>query len=343
MHTEIIRTEKAWDALAAEWNILLKDSITDVPFLRYEYLRAWWQLRGGGEWPQAELFIVIGRDVDGRLIGIAPLFKTVKKHMQPCLMLLGSIEISDYLDLIVPWQYLEPFLEAILVHLVGPDAPEWHSMEWHNVMQTSPTLAVLESLASKYGLKYFQEVYQPAPYVMLPNNIDDHLSALDKKYRNEFRRKMRNASSYFLPLNWYVVSQKEKLDEELINFTNLMSLDRHKERFLTKEMTAQMRIIAHALFNQGMLQLAFLKAGNDFAAGYFNIDYRNRIWVYNSGMDPKFSQLSPGIVLAGYLLMDAIDKGKEMFDFMRGDEEYKYQLGGKDHFVMHAVLEKNTI
>ena len=36
------------------WNDLLSGSITDVPFLRYEYLSAWWNTRGGGEWPSAE-------------------------------------------------------------------------------------------------------------------------------------------------------------------------------------------------------------------------------------------------------------------------------------------------
>ena len=41
-----------------EWNALLSESITDVPFLRYEYLSAWWSTRGGGEWPGAELALV---------------------------------------------------------------------------------------------------------------------------------------------------------------------------------------------------------------------------------------------------------------------------------------------
>jgi len=37
--------------LADEWNTLLSESITHIPFLRYEYLSAWWETRGGGEWP----------------------------------------------------------------------------------------------------------------------------------------------------------------------------------------------------------------------------------------------------------------------------------------------------
>ena len=57
--------------LAGEWNNLLTRSVTDVPFLHFEYLRDWWLTLGGGEWNQAELRVVTARE-DGHLIGIAP-------------------------------------------------------------------------------------------------------------------------------------------------------------------------------------------------------------------------------------------------------------------------------
>lgn len=341
MHTDVIRTEEAWETLESEWNQLLNNSIVNVPFLRYEYLRAWWQYRGGGEWPQAELYIITSRGDNGEIIGIAPLFLTENKDGQNALMLLGSIEISDYLDLIVRIEHLDSFVADIVAHLMTDETPDWQVLDWYNLMQASPTLKVLEQAAEEQGAEYHQEVYLPAPYVMLPRTLDDYLSRLDKKYRHEFRRKMRNAAGFFLPVSWHVIDEEEKLDQAMQDFTNLMRLEGHKARFLTEGMAPQMNAIAHALFKSGMLQLAFLKVGNDYAAAYFNIDYNNRIWVYNSGLDRKFEKLSPGIVLAGYLVIDAIEKGREIFDFMRGDEDYKYQFGGQDRFVMRAVVSRN--
>ena len=81
------------------WNDLLKDSVIDSPFMRHEYQRAWWQHRGGGEWQNAQLVLVSARE-KGELVGIAPLF-IAEYDGQRALMLNGSIEISDYLDLIV--------------------------------------------------------------------------------------------------------------------------------------------------------------------------------------------------------------------------------------------------
>ena len=64
-------------------------------------------------------------------------------------------------------------------------------------------------------------------------------------------------------------------------------------------MRAQMRATAHAAFREGYLQLAFMEVFGQKAGGYLNFDYGNKIWVYNSGLDRQFMELSPGWVLLG--------------------------------------------
>jgi CelD/BcsL family acetyltransferase involved in cellulose biosynthesis len=66
----------------------------------------------------------------------------------------------------------------------------------------------------------------------------------------------------------------------------------------------------------------------------------NHIWVYNSGLDFQFSELSLGWVLLGHLLEWAIENGRQCFDFMRGDEQYKYRFGAIDRQVMRAQVRK---
>jgi CelD/BcsL family acetyltransferase involved in cellulose biosynthesis len=38
------------------------------------------------------------------------------------------------------------------------------------------------------------------------------------------------------------------------------------------------------------------------------------------------------------LIKDAIENGRTAVDFMRGDESYKYDLGGKDRVVYRVQL-----
>src|SRR5690349_9502990 len=105
------------------WNALVEQSITDTPFSRYEYLSEWWQTLGGGEWKDAELVLVSAVEND-QLVGIAPLFITDYEG-QRALMLVGSIEISDYLDWIVRDQDLPGFLSGLLVFLLSSFAASW--------------------------------------------------------------------------------------------------------------------------------------------------------------------------------------------------------------------------
>ena len=106
-----------FDIPAEAWNSLLAGGVTHAPFLRHEYLDSWWQTRGGGEWPQDARLCLVSAEQDGQLVGIAPLF-----FARETLWLLGSIEISDYLDLIVRPGDLGLFLSGLFDWLNSPQS-----------------------------------------------------------------------------------------------------------------------------------------------------------------------------------------------------------------------------
>ncbi len=351
MEFTLYRTFKDLEPLAAEWNELLKECFTHVPFLRHEYLHAWWETRGGGEWPDSDL-VVIAAHVDGRLAGVAPLFSTKNRDGAHALLLLGSIEISDYLDLIVSPKDLPVFLPGLLDFLgtTGPaglstPAPEagsqpWQVLDWQNLPETSPTLQVLKFEAEKIGWSFTQERTYHTPSIPLPGDFETYLSNIDKKQRHEIRRKMRRAVESGSDVRWYIVKDEATLEAEVDAFLVMMAEEPDKEKFLTEAMRQQMHLSSRAAFENGWLQLAFLEVDGQKAAGYLNFDYLNRIWVYNSGIERRYLELSPGWVLLGHLLQWANENKRAEFDFMRGDEEYKYRFGGVDQFVVRAQVTR---
>ncbi|MBG7609903.1 MAG: GNAT family N-acetyltransferase [Anaerolineae bacterium] len=338
MQLKIITTLDQFNSLASEWNQLLTTSATNVPFMRHEYLSAWWHTLGGGEWPQGELYIVIAQTNDGHLLAAAPLFLTNQKSGERTLMFLGSYEISDYLDFISPADQLAPFLSSLFAHLCGPDSPAWDVIDLYNILDQSNSLNELKIIAGAHNLSIDQEVMQPAPHIALASNWEDYLSGLQGKQRREIRRKMKRAATHFEPVNWYIVEQESTLDEEINAFFKLMAYAPEKDAFLTKVMISQMRSAVHTAFQAGWLQLAFIEIGGEKAAAYLNFDYDNKIWVYNSGINWSYRELSPGWVLLGHLIQWAIDNGRSTFDMMRGDEVYKYRFGGVDRFVMRVQI-----
>jgi CelD/BcsL family acetyltransferase involved in cellulose biosynthesis len=311
-----------------------------VPFLRHEYLSTWWRTLGGGEWQQGDLHTITVRHDDGQMIGIAPLFFSKNRQGEPALLLLGSIEISDYLDWIIHTPDIPVFLDEVLNHLDSDQAPAWQVLDLYNIPENSPTLPALERAAGIRGWEYELERLQPCPYIPLPGDWETYLAGIDKKQRHEIRRKMRRADNYEEPVRWYIVDDEETLDREIEYFLGLMAQDPEKDRFLTSVMRTQMRASVHAAFKAGWLQLAFMEVGGKKAAGYLNFDYDGHIWVYNSGINFDFGQLSPGWVLLGHLLKWANENQRAAFDFMRGDEPYKYKFGGIDRFVMRAAIRR---
>jgi CelD/BcsL family acetyltransferase involved in cellulose biosynthesis len=327
------------EALAPDWNNLVEAGVTNAPFLRYEYLSTWWSTRGGGEWQDATLAVVTATEA-GLLVGIAPLFLTTNRDGETALMLLGSIEISDYLDLIaVPAQHAL-FLSALLGWLKSNYPGVWQSLDWYNLPESSPTLAALNAGAAEYGWRYSAEIYQPSPFIPLPGDFETYLSGIDKKQRHEIRRKMRRAEESGRGVRWYIVDDEQKLDAEMDGFLALMAQDSEKAAFLTEVMRSQMKASVHAAFRAGYLQLAFLVVEEEKACAYLNFDYDNKIWVYNSGLDRRFMDLSVGWVLLGYLLEWANQHKRAEFDFLRGDEDYKYKFGGQQRHVMRVKVNR---
>ena len=339
MQFTTIRSLPELTQLKTEWNDLLAISASHVPFLRHEYLTAWWQGLGGGEWSTGELCVITARADDGQLIGIAPLFQTSNRDGEPALMLLGSIEISDYLDVIARPHDLPAFLEALLEHLMGERAGVSRLLDWYNILEVSPTIPALQAAAEKLGWSYTQESLQHCPFIPLPGDWEKYICGIDKKQRHEIRRKMRRAGEYEQPVRWYF-ADGTGLEQEMNAFMDLMACDPDKARFLTPAMREQMHAIARSAHANGWLQLAFVEVNGEKAAGYLNFDYMNHIWVYNSGLDFRFSGLSLGWVLLGHLLQWANENQRESFDFMRGDEQYKYRFGAIDRRVVRLSVRR---
>jgi CelD/BcsL family acetyltransferase involved in cellulose biosynthesis len=323
--------------LAVDWNAILAESAVNVPFLRFEYLSAWWSTRGGGEWPESELRVITAHQ-DGRLVGIAPLFANRKRDENPDLLLLGSIEISDYLDIIARPSDLPVFLTGLLDFLAQPGMPDWQMLDLHNLPEGSPALPILGAEAEKRSWNFSQERTYHAPSIPLPGDFETYLAGIDKKQRHEIRRKMRRAEESGRAVRWYIVEDGASLEMEVEAFLQLMAQDPDKAAFLTPSMREHMHLACRAAFEHGWLQLAFLEADGQKAAGYLNFDYMNRIWVYNSGLDRRFMDLSAGWVLLGDLLQWANENKRSEFDFMRGNEDYKYRFGGVDKYLVRAKV-----
>ena len=337
---ETINNVDDWAALAADWKQLVKRNHQNTPFLTYEFQRAWWQHLGGGEWQDAHLHILVGRDEEGRLLGIAPLFHARTAQGEWALHFIGSHEIADFLDFIAQPADLEAFIQAVFTHLRDAETLLWQRLDLYNLVDGSASQPILEKVAQELGWSYEAETLQPSPYIVVPETLDAYIEKLDSKQGHELRRKLRRAARNPEPLALEIISDRALLPVALQDFFALMAQEANKASFLTSAMRAQMETIALTAFDGGWLQLAFLKCSSRRIAGYLNFDYDNCIWAYNAGFNSDDSELSPGWLIMAEMMRWSADHDRRIFDLMRGGEEYKYRFGAVDRFVQRAVITR---
>ncbi len=142
-------------------------------------------------------------------------------------------------------------------------------------------------------------------------------------------------------VSFYVVDQNADIEPELESFFHLMVQEPNKAMFLRDVMRDQMSRSLRAAYSYGYLWLAFLEVDGVKAAANLCFDYENKLWGYNSGVSRDFMEFSPGWVLLGHVIQWCCENGRTEFDFMRGDEEYKYRFGGVNKYVMRARAIKH--
>lgn len=323
----------AFSTLKSEWNDLLKRSITDTPFSSWQWHTNWWNAYCPGD-----LWILTIRDENDTLMGIGSFF-IVSHDGTRTLHFVGCEDVTDYLDLLVDKDnqnaVYAAFADALIEHNDKYDA-----IDLCNIPAQSPTSTMFVELLGDKGYETEMRVQEVCPVITLPDQLPKYIKSLDKKQSKELVRKIRIAQGQGDSVDWYIVDDSHNLDEEIDKFLALMAASHpDKEAFLQDDAHVKFfKSVVPAAYEAGWLQLNFLTVVDDPVAAYLNFDYNNQILVYNSGLDPvKAPQLSPGIVLLAYNIQHAIENGRDEFNFLRGDEDYKYKMGGKNTEIFNVT------
>jgi CelD/BcsL family acetyltransferase involved in cellulose biosynthesis len=103
-----------------------------------------------------------------------------------------------------------------------------------------------------------------------------------------------------------------------------------KANFMTEKMRSFFNRLANVMVKAGLLKLGVLELDGRPLAEIMCFDYRDGIYLYNSGYDPGYVSLSAGLLSKVLAIKDSIEIGRKKFDFLKGAEIYKSHLGGRE-------------
>lgn len=322
----------AFDDLAEAWNDLMGRAVSAPIFMTVEYQKIWWQHFGNDN-----LRLITVRADDGTLMGIAPLFVD-----GDTLHFVGCVDVSDYLDFLIDRDHITETYAAIVDYLATNLADEWRTAYFCSLACHSITPRILAELIPTRGWTTATAVEEVCPVIILSGSWDEYLAGIAKKQRHEIRRKLRRAEAT-ADVRWRVLQLPEDVtDAEIDTFISLHRKSAaEKDQFWDDKKLTFFRAIIKKFAEMGWLKFYFLDINQVSAAALLCFDYRNEILVYNSGYDVEnFGHLSPGIVIISYSIRHAIELNRSRYDFLRGDEAYKFRFGAVAEDVFGVSITK---
>lgn len=309
--------EDAFPSIAPEWESLLDRSYDNRIFLTPTWHRLWWDHFGSGE-----AHLVTCRDEQAALTGILPLMIRDDAG-ERVLTLTGSPDVMDYIDGAAVKDSANEILRSLW--RLALDELRWDRLELRHVPSASPLIPALHDVTGDDGFSVQDD--EVCPVAILCSSWDGYLQMLSKKQRHEIRRKLRRAQEG-VEWSWRTARSEQDLERDLPVFFRLHELSaREKARFMTPDMRTFFESMARVFLRDGVLRLSiFTREGVDIAAS-LSFLYRERYLLYNSGYDPGYAAHSPGIAAVAHAMQDAIEDKAVAFDFLSGDEPYKYQFG----------------
>ena len=316
----IIKTPEQWHLLKPQWNLLLESSRSGTCFLTFQWLKAWSECFMN---KNDKLYIITFHEKDS-LIGAAPFYIHKKKHGPITareLKFIGTPQAgSDYLDVIIKKSRETKVANALYGHLIKKGSADWDILSLHDIPSASLFLLHFLNRIEKEG-KYV-EITPGAycPVTKINGSFDDYFSNLSKwrkkKFKQDFRIIHRDQNVR------HVVGTGKQAKGRLSEFFEFYN----KKSNWPGEKLQQMlnRYIEHCE-SEPPVQIDLLQVNGKTVAGLLHLKHKNALAMYLMVIDKDFNpKLSLGNLLVGMCIENATMEGYTIYDFLKGDETYKF-------------------
>lgn len=345
LKTEVISDPASMHKLAPEWESLLQRATLNSASIAPLWQNTWWDVFGASEGRRLRMLAL--RD-DDRLIGLAPLLARTHWYRPGIplrrLELLASGEpqadeiCSDYNGLIAERGREDEVAREVVEQLSSGALGGWDELVMPAMLAGDPLVEAFAAALRSRGHAVSMEPSSTSPYITLPKTWDAYLASLSSSTRRLLKTTQRDLDRW---AEGDVKFERARTPDEIERgFHILMSL--HAERwqsaatdeqpgyggvFASDPFRAFHQQLIGELRERDALELCWLSVAGEPIAALYNFVWNNKVYHYQSGrrLDlPK--QVRAGIAIHAYAIRSAIEDGREEYDFLPGESQYKEQL-----------------
>jgi len=324
--------------LSTVWNSLLDDAAPSPSiFLTWQWLESWVECFLTDERRLFVLCVNRGEEV----IAIAPWYVEPRRRGPVTLRevrFLGSPESgSDYLDVILKEGKERVAAEALYDFLFGPGRHDWDELRLSDVPAESRFLLHFLNIVEAHGK--FVELRRHAylPQVALPDTYDAFFATLSSHRRSRIRQDLRRLGKEgeFAHATYAGddidagLHRFFALYDEMSGYQDGPTLSRFLRTLATRRNAGQ------------WVEIDLLCVGGRDVCALLHLRFGQHISLLKMVADKTFSRrMSIGNLLVGMSIRRLIEQGADSYDFLKGDEDYKFHWARHGRTTVSIVIPR---
>ena len=343
MHVDIIESTKAFAELRAHWDRVYDADPEAHFFLSWSWLAKWLPSLG------APWFVLAARPEGDRSAPVAflPLWLQTKEEKSGGFrnnLIMGGNFISDYTGILCLPEHQDQAIPALAREV---KTLRWTDLRFEelNMSRRRTDLFVNEFSKSDFNFVKLDRVEHGidlsiCPIARLPGDWDAYLNErLSANMRQKLRRLLRqiDGSGEFRITH----ADRDTIDRDIDTLLRFWKVRWGEQKAkLLDGILKNLRLMLRHAFDMGSLFLPTLWHGErPICALGTLIDARQKAFLfYIAGRDQTFDGPQSGLVLHAHSIRHAIRAGFATYDFLRGNEPYKYSFGAEEHRIESVLL-----
>ena len=318
---EVIRNPDELKGFRSEWKAMVRATGAPTPFQTPDWLLTWWEYFGSGR-----LHVLVFRD-GTQAAGVLPCFLHEWKGRRQ-LTLIGT-GISDYLDPVFDGSRRGPIVDALRSHLASDR--EWDVCDWQDLSAGTPLEALGEATDDT-----------PCSQIRLGGSFEDFLTQRPKDLRRNLRRYKEKAEA----LGEVRFAVTRGADRELLDAL----IELHAARWQRSGQSGTiesnhaaefLRTAAEILARRDCLRIFTVYFQARITAIVLAFHHQTTIFSYLSAYDPEYERFGFGRELLLQALQYAHRHGYTCWNFLRGEEPYKFSWGAERIPKRRVVVKRS--
>jgi CelD/BcsL family acetyltransferase involved in cellulose biosynthesis len=329
-----------WRSISRDWSNLLARSNAVTYFLSWEWLFSWAEICMSAD---RQLFILAFYEKDS-LIGVAPFYLLKRKSgifFVRELRFLGTPESgSDYLDVLTQKGREKEISTALYAYLHGEGRTCWDQLLLSDMRADSLFLLHFMNRLDEEGRYVELKRGAYCPVTQLPDTEDGLYSMLSPGWRKKFKQDMRVSKRDYEVS--HVVFDGSEVEGQLEAFFQMYE---EKGGWPGEQLHSILKKLLKKYDGNIPFQLDYLFFDGKPLAALFHFKFNQIVSMYLMAVDKQCNpKISIGNLLVGYSIKNAISSGFKQYDFLKGDERYKFHWSNSGHCTLQLnVWQKRPV